>query len=72
MILEQYFESFAGDLAIEKEVFMVQDEQDGGSTGLEVLQVAPLDTKCTLASVILNLQSIVVNLGEVREGPIVS
>jgi hypothetical protein len=72
MILEQNFEGFASDLAVEEEVFMVQNEQNGGGAGLEILQIAPFDTKCALASVVLNLQSIVVNLGEVREGPIVS
>jgi hypothetical protein len=37
VLLEEDFEGLACDLAVEEEVFMVQDEEKGGGTGFEVL-----------------------------------
>jgi hypothetical protein len=35
--LEQHLEGFARDLLVEEEVLVVQDEQDRGGAGVEVL-----------------------------------
>jgi hypothetical protein len=34
---EQHLEGLARDLLVEEEVLVVQDEQDGGGAGVEVL-----------------------------------
>jgi hypothetical protein len=60
MSLQQYLKGFACDLTVEQEVFVVQDEKQSSSTGLEVLQVPPLDPNCAFASIVLELKRIVI------------
>jgi hypothetical protein len=43
VVLEEYLEGFACDLAIEQEVLVVEDEEDGGGARLEVLQITAFD-----------------------------
>jgi hypothetical protein len=37
VLLEEYFEGLARYLAVEQEAFMVEDEEQGCGTGLEVV-----------------------------------
>jgi hypothetical protein len=62
VVLEEYFEGFAGYLAVEEQVFVMRDEQDRSSAGLEVFQVAPLDAQRALAPVILEFEGVVIYL----------
>lgn len=62
MVFEENLEGFAGDLPVEQEVFVVQDEEDGGSAGLKVFQVASLDAKSTVAAIVFGEEGVVVYL----------
>lgn len=70
MVLEQDFEGFAGNLAVDEEVLMVEDQQDRRRAGLEVLQVAAFNAQSTQAPVIVYPKGIVVDLSQVSPRPI--
>ena len=60
MVFEEDFEGFAGDLAVEQEVVVADDQEDGSGAGLEVLQVTSFNRALTM--VMLNGKSVVVDL----------
>lgn len=64
MTLEEHFESFTGDSPVEEQVLMVKDKEKGGGAGFEILQVSPLNTESTVAPLIRNANSMVVDLVE--------
>lgn len=68
-MLEENFKSFQGDLAIEEEVLVVQDEQQCCSTGLEVFQVTTFDAKGAVATLIGNVEGMVVDLALLASAP---
>jgi hypothetical protein len=65
MLLEQYFEGFASDLPVEEKVLVVSNEQDSGSTCAEVLQMPSFDAQCVCIALVLDLESVIVDLHEV-------
>lgn len=62
VVLEKDFKCFEGDLTVQQEILMVQDEEEGGGAGAEVLQVATLDAEGAVAALVWNVESIVVDL----------
>jgi hypothetical protein len=56
VLLEEDFEGFARYLAVEQQVFMVQDEEEGSGAGLEVFQVAAVvwDAKGIVVDLVLS------------------
>lgn len=62
MVLKEGFEGFEGDLAVEEEVFVVQDEEESSGAGLKVFQVAALDTQSTVAAFVWDVEGMVVDL----------
>jgi hypothetical protein len=59
---EEDFEGFARDLLIEQQVLVMQDEQDRGGAGVEVLQIPALDAQRARAAVVLDRECVVVDL----------
>lgn len=59
---EEHGEGFARDEPVEEEVFVVEEQEDGGGRGLEVLQVTPLDAEGAVAAVIGEGEGVVVDL----------
>jgi hypothetical protein len=64
VIFEKHLESLAGNLAIEKEIFVVSDKENSGGGRLEVVQIAPLDAQSALTSGILEVESMIVYLSQ--------
>jgi hypothetical protein len=62
VLFEEDFEGFARYLAVEQQVFMVQDEEEGSGAGPEVFQVAALDAESAVAAVVWDAKGIVVDL----------
>lgn len=62
MVFAKGMEGFAGDLAVQKEVFVVEQEEDGSGGGFEMLQMTPLDAEGAVAAVICESESVVVDL----------
>lgn len=63
MVLEEHFESFTGDLPVEQEVLMVQDEQECCCARLEMLQVSTFDAEGAVAAPVGDTEGMVVDLG---------
>lgn len=62
MVLTESVKCFAGDLAVQKEVFVVEQEEYGSSRGYEMFQVTPLDAEGAVAAIICESKSVIVDL----------
>ena len=62
MILQESFECLQCDLTIEQEVFVVQDQEEGGGARTEVLQVTAFDAEDAVAPSVRYAEGMVVDL----------
>jgi hypothetical protein len=62
VVLTESIKGFAGDLAVQKEVFVVEQEEYGGGGGYEMLQMTPLDAEGAVAAIICESKGVIVDL----------
>lgn len=62
VVLEERLEGFERNLAVEEEVLVVEDEEECGGAGAEVLQVAALDAEGAVAALVWDAEGMVVDL----------
>lgn len=62
MVFEKGFKTFAGNLAVEEEVLMVEDEEECSGAGLEVFQISSFDSECAVTALVGNADGIVIYL----------